>query len=242
MVTIVKHNKAEVWGLFDSKNHTLVKWSKGWKFKGEYSFNIEFGTLNDWGCLDAFPEDKILEYPKLLDVSSGVLPLSYEDEYSDTKYTDRDTNDGCRVPDFDYYNYIFKMEDKEGGIVLQIELENHGTPWFVGDCYEMPDDEWTETEDMETLDREEWHKCTDNELQVFKGKFIDPIIKGLETAQEKAQKKAQEESAATREAYEHIENETAREIVRKHFDGKKPSNDVVDIVNAVCEAIINNKG
>lgn len=240
MVTIVKHNEEEIWGLFDSKNHTLVKWSDGWELNGEYSFNIEIGTLDNFGCFNAFSEDKILENLKLLDVSSGSLPLSYEDEYSDTEYTDRETNDACRVPDFDFYNYIFKMEDKEGGIALQIELENHGTPWFMGDCYEMPDDEWTETEDRETL--EGWHKCTDYELQVFKGKFIDPIIKGLEIAQKKAQAKLQKESAATLEAYEHIENEAAREIVRKHFNGKKPSNDIIDIVNAVCEAIINNKG
>lgn len=233
MVTIVKHNKKEIWGLFDSKKHTLVKWSNGWKFNGTYSFNIEFGTLDNFGFLDAFSVDKIVENLKLLDVSSGTLPLSYEDECIDTEYTDMETNDACRVPDFDFYNYIFKMEDKDGGIVLQIELENHGTPWFVGDCYEMPDDEWTESEDSETLD-EEWHKCTESELQVFKGKFIDPIINGLETAQKKEHAKAQEESAATREAYEHINNATAREIVRKHLNGKKPSKEVVDIVNSVC--------
>ena len=125
MVTIVKHNEKEIWGLFDSKNHTLVKWSNGWEFNGEYSFNIEVGidvvTSDNLRCFEAFSKDKILENIKLLDVSSGTLPLSYEDAGGD----------------IDFYDYIFKMEDKEGGIALQIELENHGTPWLMGDCYEM---------------------------------------------------------------------------------------------------------
>lgn len=234
MVKILKNRKYDIWGLYDPKKNVLIKWTKGWQADWEgknetFAFSIKTGTMVDGVDFHEHTEQKIIDELKELDVTKGELPISYDESYEDTEYTDRETNDACRVPDFDWCNYYFKYDNADDGKILCLSFENHSTPWFTGDCYEMSDDEWHQWDDSKA----EFVECTSGELVDFKSKFIDAVIKDIEHSIEKTAKKAIKESKAIEKAYAGLADQSLRVIVEKHYGNKKPPKEVIEIANEV---------
>ena len=150
----------------------------------EYTFGI--GIESDKKSNELYNLDATKKFLKSIDRTKNVLPITIDFDSFDnyTEYTDVSTNDACNVPKYECNNVSFSIDNgnsNEAGLIL---FQNNGTPWFVGDCYEMPDQAWFEYNDTE-YDEDFMNKFTDievgsAELANFYSYFIDRMLESIE--------------------------------------------------------------
>lgn len=210
MVKIVYRdgNGKRQYGIVDAQNKKMFYWTDwDWSKKDtDHDYNATL-FMSDGG------DKATLKFLKSIDQSKAELPISLNGSEicTDTEESGYYTNDACSVPECEFNEICFDTDDGKDGI---LSFQENTEPWFQGDIYEFPRNEWVAELDFDmpkfkrnwdwedpiekqkedwlkynAYHPDEWKELSGNDLKKFFDTSINVLIKQYEDEIKKKENK-----------------------------------------------------